>query len=410
MKWSSVTKICKQYSQTNGCCLADNPGGTNDFLVQSLYIILDQFRVVEIIGSGENDEKHKVAQNEVEMLAKLDLKYVVRYYNSWIENKCMYVQMENCQQTLWSVLKDKSHVFSRQEKKPMNLYKYFISCEIFREILQCLQYLHSLNPPIIHRDIKPDNILILNNSNDGRFLKLGDLALATYHEPTMTHTQGVGTSQFMAQEVFSSNKYDTKSDIFSLGCIGYILFDISEIKNQKYNSTIFMDKVNALHYILKSMVEDRSEDRPTSESNLVNRKKLEFLKNLRDVLEVKNTLFNRRPAQPFNIYEFFMSCEIFRELLQCLQYLHGLYPPIIHRDIKPANILILQNTCNNTFIKLGDFGLATEHNRALMSHTRGAGTPNYTAYEVGLNGTYDFKADIFSLGMIGFQMFEINTM
>ncbi|CAG2100265.1 unnamed protein product [Medioppia subpectinata] len=130
---------------------------------------------------------------------------------------------------------------------------------------------------------------------------------------------------------------------------------------------------------------------------------------LRELLSDKDTLFNRQTAQSFNIYEYFISCEIFKELLQCLEYLHGLHPPIIHRDIKPANILILQNTSNNSFVKLGDFGLATENNRALMSHTRGPGTPDFIAPEVVINNTYDFKADIFGLGVIGFKLFEINT-
>lgn len=48
-----------------------------------------------------------------------------------------------------------------------------------RQILMGLNYLHSHNPPIIHRDLKCDNIFI--NGNHGE-VKIGDLGLATFLE------------------------------------------------------------------------------------------------------------------------------------------------------------------------------------------------------------------------------------
>ncbi|CAG2107727.1 unnamed protein product [Medioppia subpectinata] len=91
------------------------------------------------------------------------------------------------------------------------------------------------------------------------------------------------------------------------------------------------------------------------------------------------------------------------ELLECIQYLHGLDPPIIHRDIKSHNVLISQN--NNRFLKLCDFGLATDHRGLSMSHTLGVGTAKYMAPEVGFTTKYDIKVDIYSLGIIGHELF-----
>lgn len=49
------------------------------------------------------------------------------------------------------------------------------------QILQGLAYLHGHNPPIIHRDLKCDNIFV--NGNQGK-VKIGDLGLATVmHQP-----------------------------------------------------------------------------------------------------------------------------------------------------------------------------------------------------------------------------------
>jgi serine/threonine protein kinase len=103
--------------------------------------------------------------------------------------------------------------------------EYYISSELFVEILESVNYLHKLNPPIIHRDLKPANILITNGLN-GRFVKIADFGLAKYHTfSDETHTQGVGTVKYIAPEVLKGRNYNTKADIFSLG-VAEELFDI----------------------------------------------------------------------------------------------------------------------------------------------------------------------------------------
>ncbi|CAG2176018.1 unnamed protein product [Oppiella nova] len=111
-----------------------------------------------------------------------------------------YIQMELCSESLRNILKHKPKEFDRQSGESMNCYEYFISCEIFREILECVQYLHELNPQIIHRDLKPHNILIDRNGRNGRFVKLCGFGLATVHDKSK-HTADVGTIGFIAPEV-----------------------------------------------------------------------------------------------------------------------------------------------------------------------------------------------------------------
>ncbi|CAG2101139.1 unnamed protein product [Medioppia subpectinata] len=138
--------------------------------------------------------------------------------------------MEFCSQSLRSLLRDKVIVFERQREDPMNVFEYFISCEIFKEILECVQFLHESNPVVIHRDLKPDNILIDPNFRCNRFVKLCDLGLATDHNidantsSRYAHT-ACGTWRYMAPEVYTG-KYNHKSDIYSLCIIGEDLFDI----------------------------------------------------------------------------------------------------------------------------------------------------------------------------------------
>ena len=82
-----------------------------------------------------------------------------------------------------------------------------------REILQGLEYLHTMKPnPIIHRDIKCDNIFI--NSNSGE-IRIGDLGLATCMSTSYADSV-LGTPEFMAPEMYEES-YGTSVDIYSFG-------------------------------------------------------------------------------------------------------------------------------------------------------------------------------------------------
>lgn len=81
-----------------------------------------------------------------------------------------------------------------------------------RQILQGMQYLHSLDPPIIHRDIKNDNIFV--NSVTGE-IKIGDLGLA--RERKHKRYTIVGTPHFMAREMFEGEGYTEKVDVYAFG-------------------------------------------------------------------------------------------------------------------------------------------------------------------------------------------------
>lgn len=77
---------------------------------------------------------------------------------------------------------------------------------------------------------------------------------------------------------------------------------------------------------------------------------------------------------------------------------------LIHRDIKPANIWI--ETKNNNRVKLLDFGLARDsEEEANLTHTGAVlGTPAYMAPEQAAGGAIDARADLFSLGVILYQL------
>lgn len=81
------------------------------------------------------------------------------------------------------------------------------------DICSVLEKCASLQPKLIHCDIKPANILM---TRDGRY-KLGDFGMAKTIQASMTYTGNRGTPLYMAPEVASYTGYDSRCDIFSLG-------------------------------------------------------------------------------------------------------------------------------------------------------------------------------------------------
>jgi serine/threonine protein kinase len=174
-----------------------------------------------------SDEIKEEFLKELRIEAKIRSDYTVNYNNSWIENnEMLYIQMELCFNTLKGIMEQKLNEFKRTRSEVMTPLEYYISSELFKEILEAVNYLHKQNPAIIHRDLKPSNILITEGKN-GRFVKLGDFGLSVIHEyDEQKHTEGLGSVRYVAPEVLNGRDYDMKADIYSLGVVSQDLFDV----------------------------------------------------------------------------------------------------------------------------------------------------------------------------------------
>lgn len=85
-----------------------------------------------------------------------------------------------------------------------------------RELCRVLDYLHQQNPPIIFRDLKPDNIMV---QSDG-CLKVIDFGIVRHFKPGQTRdTQVLGTPGYAAPEQYGQRQTDTRSDIYSLAAV-----------------------------------------------------------------------------------------------------------------------------------------------------------------------------------------------
>lgn len=78
-----------------------------------------------------------------------------------------------------------------------------------------MNYLHSFQPPILHRDLKSPNLLV----DLSYAIKISDFGLARVRAHFQTMTGNCGTTQWMAPEVLAAEKYTEKADVFSYGVV-----------------------------------------------------------------------------------------------------------------------------------------------------------------------------------------------
>lgn len=98
-------------------------------------------------------------------------------------------------------------------QKPLSERQVISICIQLCDILICI---HQHNPPVIHRDIKPQNIIVQNDGN----IKLIDFGISrTYSEEAKNDTVYIGTDKFAPPEQYGFSQTDCRSDIFSVGVL-----------------------------------------------------------------------------------------------------------------------------------------------------------------------------------------------
>ncbi len=145
----------------------------------------------------------ELVKTEIDIMRISHHKNIVKLYDKFENEKYIFIVMEYVNgETLSSFLKKKHFCIS--EKK---------ICEIMKQIGEGISYLHSFG--IIHRDIKPDNILITNKNE----IKIIDFGLSKIIGNTEKTNEGYGTLHYAAPEILLRIPYGKEIDIWALGIL-----------------------------------------------------------------------------------------------------------------------------------------------------------------------------------------------
>ncbi|KAG7472254.1 hypothetical protein MATL_G00106880 [Megalops atlanticus] len=177
---------------------------------KTVYKGLDTETWVEVAWCELQDRKlsrveRQRFKEEAEMLKGLQHPNIVRFYDFWESplkgKKCIVLVTE-----LMTSGTLKTYLKRFKVMKPKVLRSW---C---RQILKGLHFLHTRTPPIIHRDLKCDNIFITGPTGS---VKIGDLGLATLKRASFAKSV-IGTPEFMAPEMYEEH-YDESVDVYAFG-------------------------------------------------------------------------------------------------------------------------------------------------------------------------------------------------
>ncbi|XP_019360586.1 PREDICTED: serine/threonine-protein kinase WNK2 isoform X5 [Gavialis gangeticus] len=177
---------------------------------KTVYKGLDTETWVEVAWCELQDRKltkveRQRFKEEAEMLKGLQHPNIVRFYDFW--ESC--VKGKRCIVLVTELMTSgtlKTYLKRFKVMKPKVLRSW---C---RQILKGLLFLHTRTPPIIHRDLKCDNIFITGPTGS---VKIGDLGLATLKRASFAKSV-IGTPEFMAPEMYEEH-YDESVDVYAFG-------------------------------------------------------------------------------------------------------------------------------------------------------------------------------------------------
>ncbi|CAG2168320.1 unnamed protein product, partial [Oppiella nova] len=171
----------------------------------------DIYAIKMIDLTGLDYDETQQLLNELGKFKQITSGYIVGVYDLWLESKIIYIRLEYFPQNLRGYINQKRQVCGRLPGHVMDVSEYYISCLIFKDILECVQYFHELNPQIIHKNLKPENFLV-NKS----YIKISDIYI----------NNDDNSKIYMSPELLSEcSNLTFQTDIYSLGVIAQEIFD-----------------------------------------------------------------------------------------------------------------------------------------------------------------------------------------
>lgn len=156
----------------------------------------------------------ELLKKEVDLLTNMDHPHIIKLYETFEDDTKLHLVTELC---------TGGELYDRVVEKslsPEHHFSEYDAARILRNILEAIAYCHD-EKNICHRDLKVENFLLLNDSDDAP-VKIIDFGLSRFNDDNVMNSR-VGTVYYVAPEVITSDDYSNKCDIWSIGVIAYVL-------------------------------------------------------------------------------------------------------------------------------------------------------------------------------------------
>lgn len=153
------------------------------------------------------DHKQGIA-NEVNILGKMNHPNIIQFYDCYYIDNYVMISMEYA---ICGNLAEYMYAKCPKLIKQQEILFYFC------QVLLGVSYIHKLD--IIHRDLKAENILL--SGKNGVLVKIGDFGISKMLASAKQTSTVIGTPYYLAPELCEGKPYNTKSDVWALGCLLY---------------------------------------------------------------------------------------------------------------------------------------------------------------------------------------------
>eukprot|EP00668_Euglena_longa_P014299 GGOE01018281.1.p1 GENE.GGOE01018281.1~~GGOE01018281.1.p1 ORF type:complete len:522 (+),score=156.23 GGOE01018281.1:31-1566(+) len=189
----------------------------------------------EINLAGLSKKDRDATDNEIRILATVDHPNITKYIESIQEEQTLYIMLE------YADGGDLHDQIKRQQQANLPAGQIpFPELQIrnwFVQICLALQHLHSKK--VLHRDLKTRNVFMTKSGQ----IKLGDFGLSTVLKNTMAQANTLcGTPYYFSPELCRNKPYNSKSDVWALGCILYEMCTLRHAFDGK-NMKMLMQKI-----------------------------------------------------------------------------------------------------------------------------------------------------------------------
>ncbi|HWJ41652.1 MAG TPA: serine/threonine-protein kinase [Candidatus Limnocylindrales bacterium] len=175
------------------------------YLAEDLRLAARPCALAEMVDTFTSPETQKQAvaafQREADMLAQLSNEHIPRVFDRFSDQNHHYLVMEYIEGiTLEQKINENSGKLPESEV-----------IDVALQVLDTLEYLHNLEPPVIYRDLKPSNVMLTPSEQ----VKLIDFGIARLFQPLSNATM-IGTQGYAPPEQYRG-KVEFRSDLYALG-------------------------------------------------------------------------------------------------------------------------------------------------------------------------------------------------